>query len=255
MSHTNSTPNYNLPQFITTDKPFWLTDVNTAYSDIDLAIKNASDTATTASSNASQALLDAGAASSAASAADSKATGAIASIADTFDSTATYVIDSVVIYNSLLYICTTPVITPGPWTGSTNWDRITVEDILDLKQNRTDNALNTANKTITGAINELKGDKQDANYLNLNHTVADGTSLTNAINYFISTYGKRTLAGGFIITGYGFCTFQIAFAEANQGGGWIVCNNKGTGGDKPQIYCVQYTNGTVTLGFPWTDPN
>ena len=38
MSHTNSTTNYNLPQFVGTDTPGWLTDVNGAMSDIDAAI-------------------------------------------------------------------------------------------------------------------------------------------------------------------------------------------------------------------------
>lgn len=49
MSHTNSTTNYNLPQFLGTDKPAWLGDINPAMSAIDTAIKNASDSATTAS--------------------------------------------------------------------------------------------------------------------------------------------------------------------------------------------------------------
>ena len=48
MSHTNSTSNYNLPQFVGTDKPAWLGDINPAMSAIDTAIKNASDSATTA---------------------------------------------------------------------------------------------------------------------------------------------------------------------------------------------------------------
>ena len=38
MSHTNATTNYSLPQFVGTDTPGWLTDVNTAMSDIDSAI-------------------------------------------------------------------------------------------------------------------------------------------------------------------------------------------------------------------------
>ena len=38
MSHTNTTPNYNLPQFVGSDKPAWLTDVNNAMSAIDTAI-------------------------------------------------------------------------------------------------------------------------------------------------------------------------------------------------------------------------
>lgn len=52
MSHTNSTSNYHLPQFVGSDKPAWLVDFNSAMSDIDTAIKNASDSATTAGGKA-----------------------------------------------------------------------------------------------------------------------------------------------------------------------------------------------------------
>ena len=38
MGHTNSTVNYNLPQFVRTDKPSWLGDVNGAFLAIDTAI-------------------------------------------------------------------------------------------------------------------------------------------------------------------------------------------------------------------------
>lgn len=164
MAHTNSTTNYGLPQFITTDKPAWLTDVNTAYADIDLAMKNNADAATTAGNNAVQALSDASAAATTASGADAKASGAIASISDIFDATSTYAVGDLVIYNSLLYICTVAITVPGAWTGSTNWDRITIETVIDLKQNKTDNSLYTANKTVVGAINETFGavnSKQD----------------------------------------------------------------------------------------------
>ena len=41
MSATNHTPNYNLPQFIGTDVPSWLTDVNGAFSAIDTGIEAA----------------------------------------------------------------------------------------------------------------------------------------------------------------------------------------------------------------------
>lgn len=40
MSHSNTTANYHLPQFIGTDTPAWLTDVNGAFEDIDSAISN-----------------------------------------------------------------------------------------------------------------------------------------------------------------------------------------------------------------------
>lgn len=55
MSHSNSTTNYNLPQFVGTDKPAWLTDINGAFSNIDTAIKSAKDTADTAAGNATTA--------------------------------------------------------------------------------------------------------------------------------------------------------------------------------------------------------
>lgn len=38
MSHSNNTTHYNFPQFISTDTPAWLTDVNGAFSDIDAEI-------------------------------------------------------------------------------------------------------------------------------------------------------------------------------------------------------------------------
>lgn len=55
MSHTNTTQNYNLPQFVGTDKPAWLTDINQAFSNIDTAIKSAKDTADTATGSATTA--------------------------------------------------------------------------------------------------------------------------------------------------------------------------------------------------------
>lgn len=133
MSHTNSTTNFGLPQFITTDKPAWLTDVNVAYQAIDTAMKNNQTAASNAQADASQALLDAASAGSTASAASSAASGAIASIASAFSDSSTYVIGDRVIYNNLLYKCIANVNVPGAWTGSTNWARTTSDaDIKNL---------------------------------------------------------------------------------------------------------------------------
>lgn len=49
MGHTNSTVNYNLPQFVGTDKPSWLGDVNGAFLAIDTAIAAAKTEADSAS--------------------------------------------------------------------------------------------------------------------------------------------------------------------------------------------------------------
>ena len=132
MGHTNSTPNYALPQFVTTDKPDWLTDINNAFLAIDSAIDSASDAAVAAQNDATQALSDAGAASTAASTADAKGAGAVASLSDAFDATTVYSVGEIVTYNNLLYKCTTAVVTPGPWTGSANWTRTTVEAEIPL---------------------------------------------------------------------------------------------------------------------------
>lgn len=40
---TNSTTNYGLPQWIATDKPAWIADMNPAFSKIDEEVKNAND--------------------------------------------------------------------------------------------------------------------------------------------------------------------------------------------------------------------
>ena len=52
MSSTNKTTNYELSQFIGTDKPAWLTDYNGDMGKIDTAVKNAADAATIADGKA-----------------------------------------------------------------------------------------------------------------------------------------------------------------------------------------------------------
>lgn len=45
MGHTNSTPNFSLPQFLANDKPAWLTDINGAFSTIDTNMQSIKTTA------------------------------------------------------------------------------------------------------------------------------------------------------------------------------------------------------------------
>lgn len=145
MAHTNSTPNYHLPQFVSSDKPAWLVDVNAAYADIDTGMKRAQDTADDAKSDATQALLDASTASSTATSADAKASGAIASLANTFSNTNTYDVGDYVIYNNILYRCTVAVITPGPWSGTLNWTRASIGSIIDDANSYTDDQIDALN--------------------------------------------------------------------------------------------------------------
>jgi hypothetical protein len=160
MSHTNSTTNYGLPQFLTSDKPAWLTDVNNAYSNIDSAIYAAQTKADTAYNDAGNAQSDATTAINDAAAADAKGSGAIASIEAAFDPTTIYSVGAKVMYNSLLYRCIVAVTTPGPWTGSDNWERITVDNLITSTNAMIGSlgSLSTADKSsIVNAVNEVNG--------------------------------------------------------------------------------------------------
>ena len=74
MGATNHTTNYNLPQFVGSDKPTWLGDVNGAMSSIDTQMKANNDLATTAKNTADTATTTAGTALSTASTASDTAT-------------------------------------------------------------------------------------------------------------------------------------------------------------------------------------
>ncbi len=74
MGHTNSTPNLHLPQFIGSDKPTWLSDVNGAMMAIDTAYGQIEADASAAATAASGAVTTATSAASTASSAASTAT-------------------------------------------------------------------------------------------------------------------------------------------------------------------------------------
>lgn len=221
MSHTNSTTNYALPQFLTTDKPAWLTDINNAFSDIDTAVHNAQSDATTAGNNATQALSDASAASTAAATADAKGAGALASIEVAFDATTVYSVGAKVIYNSLLYRCIVAVITPGPWTGSTNWERITVDNLISTVDSKVGvlSALSTTDKSSTvAAINEVNGTKMDKAI-----TVdVDGSTITVSHIDNIYTIGLKACPVSAIYSNLASYTTSKIFRFA----GWDMTYNK-----------------------------
>lgn len=55
MASTNQTPHYNLPQFLSSDKPSWLGDINPAFLDIDTQLFTLASDASDASSSAAAA--------------------------------------------------------------------------------------------------------------------------------------------------------------------------------------------------------
>lgn len=218
MAHTNSTTNYNLPQFLPTDKPAWLTDVNAAYASIDIGMHNAQDKADTAFADAGNAQADATTAINNAAAADAKASGALASIEAPFDPTTIYTVGTKVIYNSLLYRCIAPVITPGPWTGSDNWERITVDSLIATADSKIGSltSLSTIDKTsIVNAINEVNGAVNRADVLYNKSTFRDDIGRTISL----ADFDMRNY--NFIaITGY------ISAISSSNRFTILICNNK-----------------------------
>lgn len=171
MAHTNSTTHYQLPQFLSTDKPAWLTDVNPAYDAIDTAIYNAQTAADDAQTDATAAISSALAAGTTASAADAKGSGAVASLADTFDQTATYTEGDCVVYNNLMYVCIVAIDNPGPWTGSANWSRTTTEAEIDKVKGQLGNVVRSA--LITSSMNTSFADAKTLGYRSTSSDVVD----------------------------------------------------------------------------------
>ena len=221
MAHTNSTTNYNLPQFLTSDKPAWLTDVNNAFSDIDAGMYAAQTKADTAFTDAGNAQTDATTAINNAAAADAKGSGALASIETTFDPTTIYSVGAKVIYNSLLYRCIVAVTTPGPWTGSDNWERITVDNLISTIDSKVGvlSALSTTDKSsAVAAINEVNGTKMDKAI-----TVdVDGAALTISHIDNIYTIGLKACPVSAIYSNLAAYTTSKIFRFA----GWDMTYNK-----------------------------
>lgn len=138
MAHTNQTPNYALSEFIESDKPAWLVDYNGDMEKIDLALKAISDVATAAKTKADNVETDLVITIATANDAQAKATEALSNIADTYDATATYALGELVLYQGVLYVCTTAIIVPEAFNGD-HWHRTTIEEIRNALESKIGN--------------------------------------------------------------------------------------------------------------------
>lgn len=134
-----------------------------------------------------------------------------------------YILGDIVQYNGSVYKCiqTPPSAGYSPTGSPQYWE----------------------NKNISAQLGSLQ------RCMSIRETFAANTSITDAVGSIITKYGKNSMMGGFIITGYGFVHFSLSFSDDGQGGGYVVANNKGTGGNTPALYIIQYVNGVVTLGY------
>lgn len=138
MGHTNQTTNYGLTQFLGTDKPAWLVDYNGDMLKIDNAMKSISDVADAAKTKSDDNEIAISGITITANSAEAKASGAISSISDAYDSTSTYDVGDLVIYNNLLYTCITAISVPESFDG-THWRRTTIDAELESINNELSN--------------------------------------------------------------------------------------------------------------------
>ena len=158
MSHTNSTPNYGLPEFLSSDKPAWMTDINVAFSDIDTAMKNNTDAASAANTDVGTLGLN---------------------FAAGYSNSSTYDVGDVVTYNKRMYVCDIAVTVPEAFDNG-KWSYYRVSDTADAVAN------------VTAAENALEG------VVGSDDISAIGASCTDAIinlNANLSDVGDATLIG------------------------------------------------------------
>lgn len=173
MAHTNQTPNYELSQFLGTDKPAWLVDYNGDMEKIDLGLKAAKDVADAAKTEADQGAIDIAAVTITANSADAKATAAVSNFAEAYDATATYSIGEYVTYENLTYKCTSTITVPEPFNGS-HWTRVTVDSELTA----TNTTLANVNATATAA----KSVTDHVKHIMFNASLVGGTATQIAVN-------------------------------------------------------------------------
>ena len=169
MSHTNTTTNYGLPQFLSSDKPAWMADINVAFADIDTQMKLNADAAADAQSDVNDASLN---------------------FAAGYSNASTYDVGDVVVYNNRMYICDVAVTVPESFDIA-KWTYYRVSNTADAVENLTsaENALESlvgstdisaiGDGTVTGAIDTINTNLSGLNYTTT--TLVEGVSTNTTV--------------------------------------------------------------------------
>ena len=193
MSHTNTTTNYNLPQFLSSDKPAWMADMNVAFNDIDGQMKLNADAAANAQSDVNDHALN---------------------FAAGYSNASTYDVGDVVVYNNRMYICDIAVTVPEAFDIA-KWTYYRVSDTADAVANVTsaENALETlvgstdisaiGDGTCTGAIDTINTNLSEKSY----YDFGGGVSLNNDIPWVATSDGYVTYHCG--VTSGDYCNLYL----------------------------------------------
>lgn len=127
----------------------------------------------------------------------------LSNIASTFDSeSGTYDIGEQIIYEGVLYEFISAHDTPGDW-DSTEVQAVKISELIDTlnsnlssKQNATDNNLQTTDKTVVGAINEVKSGLTKP----VSGTIVVTLSANSAYGYYYFLFPSAGFALGKTVT-------------------------------------------------------
>ena len=144
MSHTNSTTNYGLPEFLNSDKPAWMADINTAFATIDTTMKANEDSASQANTDIGTMGLN---------------------LAPGYSNASTYDVGDIVMYNKRVYICDVAVTVPEAF-DSAKWSYYRLSDAGETANANADLLGNTdissvGDGTVTDAISTLNANLSD----------------------------------------------------------------------------------------------
>lgn len=172
MSHTNNTTNYGLPQFLSSDRPAWMADINVAFADIDAQMKTNADAASAAQTTADDAVLNG---------------------APGYSNLSTYAVGDVVNYLGRVYKCDIAVTTPEAF-DSAKWsyyrlsDASAQLDVIDSEIGSTDIS-GIGDGSITGALSAVNSNLSAR--ANESYTITTtGCTASNNETYahFVPTY-------------------------------------------------------------------
>lgn len=196
MSHTNTTTNYGLPQFLSSDKPAWMADINVAFADIDAQMKTNADAASAAQTTADDAVLNG---------------------APGYSNLSTYAVGDVINYLGRVYKCDIAVTTPeafdnAKWSYYRLSDASAQLDVIDGEIGSTDIS-GIGDGTITGAISTVDNKATSAckkpNYSN--KTDVSAVTRTPSSDEWICIYfrGSGECNCDIFIGGVGIGTYRL----------------------------------------------
>lgn len=244
MGYTNTTAHYNLPQYVSTDVPSILGDVNDTYATIDGAIYAAAEDATDAKSDAASAV-------SAVSAAQADATQALAdALAAQTDAT-----------TALTNAATAQTTANGAVTAA-GAAQTTANGAATLLGNTT---LPTGQTTVTGAIDALdkavnrgsvsiaaNGTETLADILNQLYGLIDGAKLTK--DSVLEENRPSGIVTYYHIANTGATYYQFGFSDVNTSNAKIsyitIEANNSSHGDAGVITTTEYTYSSTSSTVP-----